>query len=72
MTRKKRQISMAEAAAVEKRTFIQPLDMSKILIMEELAKVHDDCITLGINPEMAWDLFRATNLGETVFDGDKN
>lgn len=71
MTRTKRRIAMAEAAAIEKRTFIQPLDMSEILTMEELAKVQDDCIALGINPEMAWDLFRAMNLGEAVFSGER-
>lgn len=75
--KKKRKISMAEAAAIEKRTFIQPLDISSAVTMEELMQAIEDRreITypgMTIDPETAWDLFRAMNLGEAVFSGNKN
>lgn len=77
MSTKKRKIPMAEAAAVEKRTFIQPLDISSTVTMEELMQAIEDRkeITypgMTIDPELAWDLFRAMNLGEAVFSGNKN
>ena len=75
--KKKRKISMAEAAAIEKRTFIQPLDMSSAVTMEELMQAVEDSRQdtypgMSIDPELAWELFKAFNLGEAVFSGNKN
>lgn len=75
--KKKRKISMAEAAAIEKRTFIQPLDMSSAVTMEELMQAIEDSRQdtypgMSIDPELAWELFKAFNLGEAVFSGNKN
>jgi hypothetical protein len=68
---------MAEAAAIEKRTFIQPLDMSSTITMEELMQAVEDSRQdtypgMSIDPELAWELFKAFNLGEAVFSGNKN
>ena len=73
---KKRKISMAETAMTMKRTFIQPLDISSAVTMEELMQAIEDRreITypgMTFDPELAWDLFRAMNLGEAVFDGER-
>lgn len=77
MSTKKRKISMAERAMVMKRTFIQPLDISSAITMEELMRAVEDSRQdtypgMSIDPELAWELFKAFNLGEAVFSGNKN
>lgn len=73
MTRKNRQISMAEAAMTMERTFMQPLDISSAMTYEEFMetyRIHARGSSKNIDPELAWELFKAMNLGEAVFNGD--
>lgn len=74
---KKRKISMAERAMTMERTFVQPLDISSTITMEELMQTVEDSRQdtypgMSIDPELAWELFKAFNLGEAVFSGNKN
>jgi len=67
---KKRKISMAEVAMKMKRTFVQPLDISLAITAEDLIRMNEECRIKGLDPAAVWDLFRAMNLGEAVFDGN--
>lgn len=49
---KKRKISMAETAMIQERTFIQPIDISEAITLEDLR---------NLNPQDLWNVFKEVN-----------